>query len=71
MTEDDVGFMIAPRINAASRIDHPNSAFKIFSLEDDAKVQRAVDYIEEINNERKKQVTQITRTVHKKLKTKL
>ena len=34
ITEDDVGFMIGPRINAASRMDHPMDAFELLATDD-------------------------------------
>ena len=33
LTEDDIGFMVAPRINAASRMDKPSTAARLLSSE--------------------------------------
>ena len=34
MTEDDIGFMIGPRINAASRMDKPETAARLLATND-------------------------------------
>ena len=36
MTSDDVGFMIAPRVNAASRIGDAREAFRLFTITDES-----------------------------------
>lgn len=53
LTEDDVAFMITPRINAASRMGKPEDAFKLLSTDDHAEAERLADHLETINNERK------------------
>ena len=40
ITEDDIGFMIAPRINAASRMDLPYDAFKLLVTDDEVQAER-------------------------------
>jgi single-stranded-DNA-specific exonuclease len=34
LTEDDIGFMITPRINAASRMDKPETAARLLATTD-------------------------------------
>lgn len=53
ITEDDVGFMIGPRINAASRMDDPIEAFKLLSTEDEVEGGRLAEFLEGINTDRK------------------
>lgn len=53
LTEDDVGFMITPRINAASRMGIPEDAFKLLSTTDELEAERLADHLEKINQERK------------------
>lgn len=53
LTEDDVTFMITPRINAASRMGVPEDAFKLLSTEDVAEAERLAEHLEKINQERK------------------
>ena len=53
ITEDDIGFMIAPRINAASRMDMPQDAFKLLSTEDEVEAGMLSAHLDKINNKRK------------------
>jgi single-stranded-DNA-specific exonuclease len=53
LTEDDIGFMIAPRINAASRMDHPLRAFELLSTDDDARAEELADWLNHLNDRRK------------------
>ena len=54
ITEDDVGFMIAPRINAASRMGDPRLAFDLLSSTDeDGKSGALALELEKLNNARK------------------
>ena len=53
LSEDDVTFMITPRINAASRMGVPLDAFKLLSTRDQSEAERLVLHLEKINNERK------------------
>lgn len=53
LTEDDIGFMIAPRINAASRMGVPMDAFHLLSTEDEVLAGSYAEHLEKINAERK------------------
>lgn len=65
LTEDDVGFMIAPRLNAASRMDSPMRAFELLSTEDSLEGASLANHLSNINDERKSMVSSIMREVHK------
>ena len=67
LTEDDIGFTIGPRVNAASRMDMPEDAFYLLTARtiEDAKVR--VDHLEELNQARKTAVSQITKDLHKRV----
>jgi single-stranded-DNA-specific exonuclease len=65
LTEDDVLFMLTPRINAASRMDNPMRAFELLSTTDEAEAGVLADHLSKINNERKTIVTGIMREVNK------
>lgn len=67
LNEDDVGFMVTPRINAASRMDHPDYAFNLLATDDEKEAGAVVDHLQKLNNERKGVVASITREVHKQL----
>lgn len=68
ITEDDVGFMIAPRINAASRMGDAWDAFKLFTTKDESEAEALAKKLDKSNRERKAQAGAITRAVHEKIK---
>lgn len=68
LTEDDIGFTIGPRINAASRMDTPEDAFYMLSETDVVNAGERVEYLEKLNTDRKTQVALMTRDLHKRLK---
>lgn len=53
ITEDDIGFMIAPRINAASRMGEPEDAFILLSTNDEIQAGKMAIHLDKINSERK------------------
>ncbi len=63
----DVGFTIAPRINAASRMGEPHIAFSLLSEKSLEKVVGYVEHLHEINDQRKGHVAVITKSVYQKL----
>ncbi len=67
LTEEDIGFTIGPRINAASRMDTPEDAFHLLATTDEEDAGARVSHLEKLNTERKTAVAQITRELHKRL----
>lgn len=67
LTEDDIGFTIGPRINAASRMDTPEDAFMMLSLKDEGEAGARVDHLERLNNERKGVVASMTKELKHRL----
>ncbi len=67
ISEDDIGFMVTPRLNAASRMDDPMRAFELLSTEDEIQADMLAKHLTKINDERKSIVTGIMREVNKKL----
>ncbi len=67
LTEDDVAFMITPRINAASRMGKPEDAFKLLSTTNLLEADRLADHLEKINNERKGTVAALVKEAKKHL----
>jgi single-stranded-DNA-specific exonuclease len=53
LSEDDIGFTIAPRINAASRMGHAKDAFRLLTAIDETEAGALADELERINNARK------------------
>lgn len=68
LTEEDIGFTIGPRVNAASRMDTPEEAFQLLSETDVVKASERVSHLEKLNTERKSQVSLMTKDLHKRLK---
>ena len=65
LTEDDIGFMIAPRINAASRMGAPMDAFRLFATTDEAEAGALAKHLNKINDERKGLVASLVKEVRK------
>lgn len=59
MSEEDIGFSIAPRINAAGRMGVPSVAFTFVSSTDHDEACSAFDYLESKNTERKCLVVEV------------
>ncbi len=67
ITEDDVGFMIAPRINAASRMGDPKDAFKLLTTTDEVEADTLAKELEKINRSRRASGAAVTKSAHEKL----
>lgn len=67
LTEDDIGFTIGPRINAASRMDTPEDAFLMLSCSDETQAGAYVDHLEHLNNERRGIVASMTKEINKRI----
>jgi single-stranded-DNA-specific exonuclease len=68
ITEDDIGFSIAPRINAASRMDEPDLALALLTTHDAAEADRLAAELESLNTKRKTKVATIVREARKRMK---
>lgn len=68
IVEDDVGFSIAPRINAASRMGVPMDAFRLLVAEDENEAEGLAEHLDHINNERKGVVASLVKEVKRKIK---
>ncbi len=63
IVEDDITFMVTPRLNAASRMDSPMRAFEMLSERDPAKAGALAEHLSKINDERKTLVAGIMKEV--------
>ena len=61
LSEDDVVFMITPRINAASRMGVSEDAFRLLRTLDYAEAEKLAEHLEKINNQRKGVVASIVK----------
>ncbi len=65
ITEDDIGFTISPRINAASRMGNPEDAFNLFATENEVEADTFARHLDKINSERKGVVASMSKEVQK------
>ena len=68
LTEDDIGFMIGPRINAASRMDTPEDAFNMLATQEEEAAGGHARHLEMLNNERKGVVAAMVKDIKKRMK---
>ncbi len=69
LAEDDIGFMVTPRLNAASRMDDPLRAYELLSTTDEVEGGVLADHLSKINDERKSIVLGIMKHVKKTFET--
>jgi len=67
ISEDDVTFMITPRINAASRMGVPEDAFKLLITKDYEEAETLALHLDKINNERKGVVASVVKEAKSRL----
>ncbi len=65
ITEDDIGFMISPRINAASRMGKPEDAFHMLVETDPIEAEKYAQHLNKINDERKGIVASMVKEIKK------
>ncbi len=65
LAEDDIGFSITPRINAASRMGSPDDAFNLLSAKEGDDTEKLADRLEHVNNERKGTVAALVKEIRK------
>jgi len=61
LTEETIAFSIAPRVNAASRMDEPEFAFRLLVTIDRAEAERIAAHLEELNAKRKVAVATVVK----------
>jgi single-stranded-DNA-specific exonuclease len=65
LTEEDIGFMITPRINAASRMGVPRDAFLMLGETDPVHAGLMAEHLNGINDERKGVVASMVKEIKK------
>ena len=65
LSEDDVGFMISPRINAASRMGDAMPAYELLSTKEEELADSLANKLSKINDKRKAVVAAIVKKVKK------
>ena len=64
---EDVGFMIAPRLNAAGRMDHANCAYELLVSELSKEAEKLSEKLEKQNYERQKITEKIVKEIEARL----
>ncbi len=67
LSEDDVGFMLAPRINAASRMDAPEDAFRLLTATDAVEAGVLASHLTKLNDERKGVVASTVKEIKRRI----
>jgi len=67
LTEDDVGFTIAPRVNAASRMGHASDAFRLLATADELEAGVLAEHLDRINTARKTLVASMKREIKRRI----
>ncbi|MFH1456977.1 MAG: single-stranded-DNA-specific exonuclease RecJ [Patescibacteria group bacterium] len=68
VNEDDIAFMIAPKINIASRMDHANTSFNLLTTESSGEANWIAGHLEGLNNERRILVDKMIDKIDEKIK---
>jgi single-stranded-DNA-specific exonuclease len=64
LTSGEVGFRIAPRINAAGRMDVARDVIELFSVKDAARAREIADKLDQLNAERQTEEGRILDAIH-------
>ena len=68
LTEEDIAFSVTPKLNAASRMSHPQDAYKALCASTEQEANDRTSYLDKLNNERKKLVATTMRSALTKVK---
>ena len=68
LTESDIGFSFAPRINAASRMDNPDLALRLLTTQDSNEAEQLAAHLERLNTSRKGVVGSVVREAKKRVR---
>ena len=71
LTTHSIGFMLGPRINAASRIDHGTVAFRLLLTENKTEAEELAQKLESRNQERQRQMERIIKEARGKAQHKI
>lgn len=63
VNEDDLGFLIAPRINVAGRMDHATISFNLLTTQSEQEANWISERLETMNGDRKETVDKIIKTI--------
>lgn len=67
VTEDDIAFSIAPKINASSRMKSPKLAFELLTTESESRARELAKELVKLNKDRKTEGMRVSKEVKKKV----
>ncbi|MFM2414904.1 MAG: single-stranded-DNA-specific exonuclease, single-stranded-DNA-specific exonuclease [Candidatus Parcubacteria bacterium] len=67
LTEEDIGFSIAPRVNAASRMSSPRIAYDLFTTTQADEAERLARELDALNTKRKATTSALTKNLRKRI----
>ncbi len=67
LSTDNIAFQIAPRLNAAGRMDHANVSFKLLTTESLEEAEKIALELNQINQQRQKLIEKIVNEINQKL----
>ncbi len=67
LSEEDITFMVTPRINAASRMADPMDAFRLLSTTDETQADEVVKHLNTVNDNRKVMVAHLVKSIKKEI----
>ena len=68
ITESDIGFSFAPRINAASRMDEPDLALRLLTTRDSQEAEKLALHLDRLNTSRKGIVGGVVREAKRRMR---
>ncbi|MCX6745501.1 MAG: single-stranded-DNA-specific exonuclease RecJ [Candidatus Parcubacteria bacterium] len=68
INSENIGYVLGPRLNAAGRMDHANSAYELLATEDAAEAQKLVESLEGNNQKRQKLTEKILLEIKNQVK---
>jgi single-stranded-DNA-specific exonuclease len=68
LNEEDIGFTIAPRINAASRMDEPIKAFHLLASSNEDSAHALAKFLSDLNDDRKLSVARMMKDIRAHVK---
>ena len=67
LTAGEVGFRIAPRINAAGRMDVASDVIELFSVKDTQRAREIAQRLDQLNTERQEEERRILASIHTRI----
>jgi len=68
INSENVGYVLGPRLNAAGRMDHANSAYELLATEDNKEAEKLVASLEASNQKRQKLTEKIMTEIKAQIK---